>query len=166
MPKIRISRVQCQIYLSIAEPKPIFSKDTNKPSAKANLFAFCRAGVFSAKPKYEKSRAEASVSLIMPRRSIFGEARDRARREQFFGPQPAGHVRRQKTPAAQANEKPAAPRSGRPEHIPTQQRQNNCFSISVRLTSICCIWLPSLKLMTIPSLPASRSRIMSVLNET
>ncbi len=50
------------------------SQCTNKRGQKQTCLRFCRAGVSSAKPIYEKSSAETNVGLIMPRRSIFGEA--------------------------------------------------------------------------------------------
>ena len=39
------------LHAKIAEPPPILCKDTNKPRAKANLFAFCRGEVSKKKSK-------------------------------------------------------------------------------------------------------------------
>ena len=39
------------LHAKIAEPPPILCKDTNKPRAKANLFAFCRGEVSKTKSK-------------------------------------------------------------------------------------------------------------------
>ena len=48
--------------MQIAEPPPIFCKDTIKPRAKANLFAFCRGGVSKTKSKIViKPRAKANL---------------------------------------------------------------------------------------------------------
>ena len=49
----------------------------------SNLFEHCRAGVSSASAKDTiKPSAEASASLIMPRRSIYDEVKDTNKREQ------------------------------------------------------------------------------------
>ena len=42
------------LHAKIAEPPPILCKDTNKPRAKANLFAFCRGEVSKKKSKIRK----------------------------------------------------------------------------------------------------------------
>ena len=43
------------LHAKIAEPPPILCKDTNKPRAKANLFAFCRGEVSKRSQRYEKA---------------------------------------------------------------------------------------------------------------
>jgi len=46
------------------------SQSTKSRAQKQTHVRFCRDGVSKAQPKYEKSSAEASVSLILPGRSI------------------------------------------------------------------------------------------------
>ena len=64
------------LHAKIAEPPPILCKDTNKPSAKANLFAFCRGEVSKTKSKYEKAGANTTGIRFYP-----GEVKDSERRE-------------------------------------------------------------------------------------
>ena len=52
------------LHAKIAEPPPILCKDTNKPRAKANLFAFCRGEVSKTKSKItNKPSAKANFYL-------------------------------------------------------------------------------------------------------
>ena len=52
------------LHAKIAEPPPILCKDTNKPRAKANLFAFCRGEVSKKKSKIITRRAENQTQLL------------------------------------------------------------------------------------------------------
>ncbi|WP_418175702.1 hypothetical protein, partial [Alistipes putredinis] len=54
----------------------IEDKNTNKPNAKANLFAFCRGEVSKTKSKYEKAGANTTGIRFYP-----GEVKDSERRE-------------------------------------------------------------------------------------
>ena len=52
-------------------------KDTNKPNAMQIYLNIAEREYLRQSQRYEKSSAEASVSLIMPRRSIYGAAKVR-----------------------------------------------------------------------------------------
>ena len=70
------------LHAKIAEPPPILCKDTNKPSAKANLFAFCRGEVSKKKSKirkggrnYECLLSKISGSVLSSAKMMRGEDR-------------------------------------------------------------------------------------------
>ena len=91
-----------------------WDKDTNKPREKSKLACiFSEAKYLRRSQRYEKSSAEASVSSILPRRSIYGASQSTNKRGQkqtrlhfaetnylrssqrepkFFDPQPCGAV--------------------------------------------------------------------------
>ena len=70
------------LHAKIAEPPPILCKDTNKPRAKANLFAFCRGEVSKKKLKirkggrnYECLLSKISGSVLSSAKMMRGEDR-------------------------------------------------------------------------------------------
>ena len=70
-------RGQCQIYLNIAEREYLRrSQSTNKRGQCQIYLNIAEREYLRQSQRYEKSSAETSVSLIMPRRSIFGAAKD------------------------------------------------------------------------------------------
>ncbi len=85
--KIRISRAECQIYLSIpeAEVSKAEPKIRKVERRSKRQLDYAETEYLRRKPMYEKSSAEASVSLIMPRRSIFNEVKDTNKPQQRIG---------------------------------------------------------------------------------
>ena len=58
------------LFSKIAEPPPIFCKDTIKPRAKTNLFVLCRGEVSKTKSKIAiRPRAKANFICVLPQRS-------------------------------------------------------------------------------------------------
>jgi hypothetical protein len=53
------------LHAKIAEPPPILCKDTNKPRAKANLFAFCRGEVSKKKSKIVRNEYLARIYFYL-----------------------------------------------------------------------------------------------------
>ena len=86
------------LHAKIAEPPPILCKDTNKPRAKANLFAFCRGEVSKRKSKigkggrnYECLLSKISGSVLSSAKMMRGE--DRICLSSFFPPCGAWYVK-------------------------------------------------------------------------
>ena len=63
------------LHAKIAEPPPILCKDTNKPRAKANLFAFCRGEVSKKKSKIRKGGRNYEMFAFNNVRSVLSSAK-------------------------------------------------------------------------------------------